>query len=149
MAADESLSVRAARHPSESEEYLVTRVLAYCLEYEEGIAFTKGVSDPNEPALTVRDLTVVACCLIWEHSSLRAFWFLAKNWSRFMAVSANTRPFNYLGLPTISIPCGFTGSGLPIGLQLQAPPFEEDRLLRGADWRMHDLAVMPVPGIRR
>jgi uncharacterized protein YaeQ len=53
----ESLELRVARHPSESEEYLVTRVLAYCLEYEAGIAFTKGVSDPNEPALTVRDLT--------------------------------------------------------------------------------------------
>jgi uncharacterized protein YaeQ len=53
----ESLDLRVARHPSESEEYLVTRVLAYCLEYREGIAFTKGVSDPDEPALTVRDLT--------------------------------------------------------------------------------------------
>lgn len=53
----ESLELRVARHPSESEEYLVTRVLAYCVEYVEGIAFTKGVSDPDEPALTVRDLT--------------------------------------------------------------------------------------------
>ncbi len=53
----ESLELRVARHPSESEEYLVTRVLAYCLEYVEGIAFTKGVSDPDEPAITVRDLT--------------------------------------------------------------------------------------------
>lgn len=53
----ESLELRVARHPSESEEYLVTRVLAYCLEYAEGIAFTKGVSDPDEPAITVRDLT--------------------------------------------------------------------------------------------
>ena len=33
----------------------------------------------------------------------------------------NTRPFNVLGLPTISIPCGFTGSGLPIGMQLTGP----------------------------
>jgi uncharacterized protein YaeQ len=53
----ESLELRAARHPSESEEYLVTRVLAYGLEYVEGIAFTKGISDPDEPAITVRDLT--------------------------------------------------------------------------------------------
>ena len=53
----EALDLRVARHPSESEEYLVTRVLAYCLEYTEGIAFTKGVSDPDEPAITVRDLT--------------------------------------------------------------------------------------------
>jgi aspartyl-tRNA(Asn)/glutamyl-tRNA(Gln) amidotransferase subunit A len=39
---------------------------------------------------------------------------------------------NLAGLPGISIPCGFSATGLPIGLQLQAPPFEEERLLRGA-----------------
>jgi uncharacterized protein YaeQ len=53
----ESLALRVARHPSESEEYLVARVLAYALEYAEGITFTKGVSDPDEPAITIRDLT--------------------------------------------------------------------------------------------
>jgi len=53
----ESLSLRVACHPSETEEYLVTRVLAYCLEYGEGIAFGKGLSEPNEPAITVRDIS--------------------------------------------------------------------------------------------
>ena len=53
----ESLELRAARHPSESEEYFVTRVLAYALEYRDGIAFSRGISDPEEPAITVRDLT--------------------------------------------------------------------------------------------
>lgn len=53
----ESLAIKAARHPSETEAYLWTRVLAYCLEYTEGIGFGKGLSEPNEPALTVRDLT--------------------------------------------------------------------------------------------
>jgi uncharacterized protein YaeQ len=53
----ESLELRAARHPSESEEYFVTRVLAYVLEYTEGIAFSRGISDPDEPAITIRDLT--------------------------------------------------------------------------------------------
>jgi uncharacterized protein YaeQ len=51
----ETLALRAALHPSETEEYLWTRVLAYCLEYEEGIAFSKGLSDGDEPALWVRD----------------------------------------------------------------------------------------------
>ena len=56
----ERLSLRVARHPSESEDYLVTRVLAYCLEHTEGIAFsTGGLSDPDEPAIAVRDLTGV------------------------------------------------------------------------------------------
>jgi len=53
----ESLALRVARHPSESEEYLVTRVLAYLLEYQEGIDFSRGVSDPDEPAIAIRDLT--------------------------------------------------------------------------------------------
>ena len=53
----ESLALRVARHPSESEEFLLTRVLAYCLEYTEGIGFSKGLCDPDDPALSVRDLT--------------------------------------------------------------------------------------------
>ena len=53
----ETLAVRMARHPSESEEYLIARLLAYCLEYADGIGFSKGLSDPDEPAVSVRDLT--------------------------------------------------------------------------------------------
>ena len=53
----ESLALRVARHPSESGEYLVTRILAYALEFREGIAFSSGLSDPDEPAISVRDLT--------------------------------------------------------------------------------------------
>jgi aspartyl-tRNA(Asn)/glutamyl-tRNA(Gln) amidotransferase subunit A len=44
----------------------------------------------------------------------------------------NTRPFNAYGLPTISIPCGFTRAGLPIGLQIAGPRFGEGRVLRFA-----------------
>ena len=53
----ESLALRVARHPSESEEYLVARLLAYLLEFAEGIEFSRGVSDPAEPTIAVRDLT--------------------------------------------------------------------------------------------
>ena len=53
----QSLELRVARHPSETADYLLTRVLAYCLEYTEGIAFSKGLSEPDEPAIAVRDLT--------------------------------------------------------------------------------------------
>jgi uncharacterized protein YaeQ len=59
----ETLSVRVARHPSETEEFLLTRVLAYCLEYGEGIGFSSGLSTPDEPALAVRDLT--GTILVW------------------------------------------------------------------------------------
>ncbi|HEY6970594.1 MAG TPA: amidase [Candidatus Angelobacter sp.] len=42
----------------------------------------------------------------------------------------NTRPFNILGLPTISVPCGFTSAGLPIGMQITGPPWAEGAVLR-------------------
>lgn len=42
----------------------------------------------------------------------------------------NTRPFNVWGLPAISVPCGFTQSGLPIGLQIAGPPWREDMVLQ-------------------
>ena len=54
----ESLALRVARHPSESEEYLWARVLAYALEFADGIEFSRGgISDPDEPPIAVRDLT--------------------------------------------------------------------------------------------
>jgi uncharacterized protein YaeQ len=54
----ETLALRVARHPSESEDYLLTRVLAYAMEYVEGIEFSAGgLSSPDDPAIVVRDLT--------------------------------------------------------------------------------------------
>ena len=54
----ETLALRVARHPSESDEYLIARVLAYSLEYTGGIEFSRGgLSDPDEPPIAVRDLT--------------------------------------------------------------------------------------------
>ena len=53
----ETLSLRVAQHPSEADEYLIARILAYLLEYGEGIEFSRGVSDPDEPMIAIRDLT--------------------------------------------------------------------------------------------
>lgn len=53
----EKLDLRAACHPSETMRSLVLRTLAYCLLYEEGISFGKGLSTADEPALSIRDLT--------------------------------------------------------------------------------------------
>lgn len=62
----------------------------------------------------------------------------------FMNVSINTRPANYLGLPSASVPCGFDSNGLPIGLLIHGRPFAEGRVLkvadayqRDTDWHMH------------
>jgi aspartyl-tRNA(Asn)/glutamyl-tRNA(Gln) amidotransferase subunit A len=52
---------------------------------------------------------------------------------KFLAVSANTRPFNYLGLPAVSVNCGFDPNGCPIGLQIAGRPFAEARVLKVAD----------------
>jgi uncharacterized protein YaeQ len=52
-----TLAFKGACQPSETAEYLTSRVLAYCLEYAEGISFSKGIAEPDVPALSVRDLT--------------------------------------------------------------------------------------------
>ena len=53
----ESLDLRVAQQPSETIDYMLIRILAYCLEYREGIVLTEGVAAGNEPAVLVRDLT--------------------------------------------------------------------------------------------
>ena len=53
----ETLDLRLARQPSESADYLLMRILAYCLEYTDGIELTEGVAAGDEPAVYVRDLT--------------------------------------------------------------------------------------------
>ena len=52
-----SLDLRMAREPSESADYFLVRLLAYCLEYDEGISFTQGVAAGDEPAVWIHDLT--------------------------------------------------------------------------------------------
>jgi uncharacterized protein YaeQ len=52
----ETLDLRLARHPSEASDHMLARLVAYCLEYTEGIAFSSGISDPDAPAIAVRDL---------------------------------------------------------------------------------------------
>ena len=53
----ETLDLRIARQPSETIEYMLVRILAYCLEYQDGITLTEGVAAGDEPAVLVRDLT--------------------------------------------------------------------------------------------
>lgn len=53
----EAVEVRVARHPSETLRYLVTRVIAFALEYQDGLAFGRGVSTADEPAIHYTDPT--------------------------------------------------------------------------------------------
>ena len=47
-----------------------------------------------------------------------------------LRISKNTRPISYLGLPALSVPCGFTSSGLPTAFQLIGRPFDEATLCK-------------------
>jgi Asp-tRNA(Asn)/Glu-tRNA(Gln) amidotransferase A subunit family amidase len=51
---------------------------------------------------------------------------------RELTMLRNTRPFNVLGLPAISVPCGLTSAGLPVGLQIAGPPGGEAVVLQVA-----------------
>ena len=53
----QKLDLCVARQPSETIEYMLMRVFAYCLEYGNGIAFTEGVAAGDEPAVFIRDPT--------------------------------------------------------------------------------------------
>lgn len=51
----EDLNLRVAMHSSESVDFLLTRVIAYALNYQDGIEFSPGLSTPDEPAIRVQD----------------------------------------------------------------------------------------------
>lgn len=51
-----SISTTAARHPSETAERLIARLIAYALSYHEDIAFTRGICEPDEPDLWIKSL---------------------------------------------------------------------------------------------
>ena len=54
----ETIELRTAKHPSETDLYLVTRIVACCLHHEDGATMSRaGLCDPDEPPVLVRDLT--------------------------------------------------------------------------------------------
>jgi len=53
----ETLELRVPLHPSESPPFFLSRILAYCLNFQEGIELSQGISTPDEPALHIKDLT--------------------------------------------------------------------------------------------
>jgi uncharacterized protein YaeQ len=54
----EQFSLRVAQHPSETDAYLITRLIAYCLQFSEGVEMSKsGLSNADEPPLSAMDLT--------------------------------------------------------------------------------------------
>ena len=53
----ETIAFKAAQQPSETDDYLIARALAYALENAEGIGFSGGIAEADQPAIFVRDLT--------------------------------------------------------------------------------------------
>ena len=53
----ESIELRAAQHPSESDAFLITRVIAWCLEQAQDLVMGRGICFPDEPALSITDPT--------------------------------------------------------------------------------------------
>ena len=65
-------------------------------------------------------------------------------------VVSNCSPFNVMGLPAVSIPCGFSKSGLPIGLMIAGPTFSEGKVLavaqayeKATQWHLRKPPLMP------
>ncbi len=79
------------------------------------------------------------------------------NWFETGGGCTNTRPFDLFGIPAISLPCGFTKAGMPIGLMIAAPHFQEGRVLalayafqQATEWHKRRPALTastPVPPI--
>jgi len=72
-------------------------------------------------------------------------------------IIANTQPFNVYGIPAVTVPCGYSKSGLPIGLTFAGPHFAEGKILalartfeRATEWHKRRpplLPTMPVPPV--
>jgi uncharacterized protein YaeQ len=89
----ETLELRLARHPSESTRFLVTRMLAYALAYQDGIAFSKaGIADTDEPPIAVRDPTGLLLAWIDVGSPAPERLHKAAKAAREVAVYGTTEP---------------------------------------------------------
>jgi len=91
-------------------------------------------------AMEARDLLGEADCLLTPSSVTPALRGLESTGD-----PAFNAPWSFCGFPSITIPCGLTGDGLPLGLQLTGPPYGEEGLLSAAGWceRILDLPKGP------
>jgi aspartyl-tRNA(Asn)/glutamyl-tRNA(Gln) amidotransferase subunit A len=67
---------------------------------------------------------------------------------RFKTLCLFSGPFNLIGAPAISVPCGFDKEGLPVGLQLVAPPFAEPALYQAGAALEHQIGRFGRPVTR-
>ena len=130
----ESLHMTVARHPSETEERLATRILAYGIWYEERLAFGRGLSDVDEPALWTHSLDgrVEHWIEVGKPSAERMSWASRRTDKVSVLVYGNARVWADQVLPSVA------GLG---NLHIAALPQPEMELLasdlpRTIDWGM-------------
>jgi aspartyl-tRNA(Asn)/glutamyl-tRNA(Gln) amidotransferase subunit A len=76
------------------------------------------------------------------------------DWSSSTSGCANTAPFDSYGIPAISLPCGYTKDGLPIGLMIAGPHFAEGKVLalayayqQATDWHLKKPSLSPATAV--
>lgn len=67
----DALDFRVARHPSENDDFLLTRTLAYALNYESGLEFSPGLCNPDDPAIWLKDSNGIALWIDIGNPSVR------------------------------------------------------------------------------
>ncbi|MDH3749360.1 MAG: amidase family protein, partial [Gammaproteobacteria bacterium] len=65
-----------------------------------------------------------------RRKSTKPFELDAKEWKRLVGSDVFTKPFNFSGVPTLCVPCGFSSKGLPIGVQFVGGPLAESQILQ-------------------
>jgi len=126
---------RAAEYSEETRKRLEMGADVRAVDYLQALEFRKVVRADFEAAFARVDAiltpaTAIAAPIIGE-ARIKVG---GQEEDVRMALLRMNRPANFTGLPAISVPCGFTQSGLPIGLQLVGGAFEEARLLQIAFW---------------
>ena len=129
-----NLRTRAAEYQADVRERLMRGIFVSGLHYVRAQQVRALVRAEVDGALTRRDLllapsTPMAATAVGERETRIGETVVDVRAS----LIRYTRAFNLSGHPACSLPCGFTGSGLPIGMQLVGRPFDEATVLRGAD----------------
>jgi aspartyl-tRNA(Asn)/glutamyl-tRNA(Gln) amidotransferase subunit A len=126
----------AARTPELYQAETLRRILTGANiaeeEYQRGRAKLELARQEIRKTLEIIDLIVTPTTPIPAPSIVELQQHPEQLRPRELLLLRNTRPFNVWGLPTISVPCGFTDAGLPIGLQIAGPPGREDLVLQMA-----------------
>jgi aspartyl-tRNA(Asn)/glutamyl-tRNA(Gln) amidotransferase subunit A len=129
-----NLRTRAAEYQADVRERLMMGIFVSGLHYVRAQQVRALARAEVDGALTRRDVllapsTPIAATVLGERQTLIGDTAADVRAS----LIRYTRAFNFSGHPACSLPCGFTGSGLPIGMQLVGRPFDEATVLRTAD----------------